>query len=474
MRTDEEYVRALRAMKSNINIDGRNISRDDAIISPAINTIKFTFKAAVDSRVADLTTATSHLSGKKINRFTNVHTSVEDLLKKQEMTRILCQMVGGCIQRCMGNDALNAIGVVTKEIDEVKGTEYHNRFLDFLKHFQEKDLVGCAAQTDVKGDRSKRPHEQADPDLYLRIVEKRRDGVVVRGAKAHNTVGPYANEILVVPTRVLTEDEADWAISFAIPADWEGVKLICRATSPRPRTKYRAPFNEYGIADSLTIFDNVFVPLDRIFMCGEWEFAGRLALLFANYHRHTYCGCKPGVTDIIIGATALAAEYNGVKDAPHIRDEITELIIIAETVFASGIAAAIKGRRTSSGIYEPNFLFSNTGRYLAGKNIYHEYEILSAVSGGLPATLPPENDFINPETKPLLEKYIMRKAEFSAEQQHRLFRFISDFSCSAWSGVFQYAGVHGGGSPIMEKIGIRRLYDLESKKDLVKYLAGIK
>jgi 4-hydroxyphenylacetate 3-monooxygenase/4-hydroxybutyryl-CoA dehydratase/vinylacetyl-CoA-Delta-isomerase len=208
-------------------------------------------------------------------------------------------------------------------------------------------------------------------------------------------------------------------------------------------------------------------------MCGEWEFAGRLALTFAGFHRHSYCGCKPAVTDIILGATALAAEYNGVDKAPHIVDELTELMIIGELVYASGIAAAARAQKTSSGIYTPKFMYSNTGRYLAGINIYHEYDVLASIAGGLPSTLPPEEDWLNPETGPDLEKYISRKPGVSAEKLHRLYRFISDYSCSAMGGWALYAGVHGGGSPVMEKIGIRSEYDLESKKKIARYLAGI-
>lgn len=474
MRTVEEYLARLKAMRPNVYIGGKVVKRDDSILAPGVNTIAYTFQAVNDPTLQPLLVVDSPKVGKKINRFTNVHQSVDDLLKKVEMTRLICQRVGGCIQRCMGVDALNALGVVTKEIDDAKGTEYHQRFLQFLDYFSKNDLVGNAAQTDVKGDRSKRPHQQTDPDLYLRIVEKRKDGIVVRGAKAHNTVAPYADEILVVPTRVLTKEEADWAVAFAIPADTEGLKLICRSTAPRPRIKLHAPYNEYGIVDSLTVFDNVFVPWERVFMCGEWEFAGRLALLFANYHRHTYCGCKPAITDIFIGATALVAEYNGVGNAPHIKDELVELAIIGELVYAAGIAASVKGVKTSSGIYEPASLYSNVGRYLAGENIYHEYNILAATAGGLPATLPYEDEWLNPETAPYLEKYIMRNPKVSPENQHRIFRFISDFSCSAIAGVFQYAGVHGGGSPVMEKIGIRSQYDFQSKVEIARYLAGIK
>lgn len=475
LRTGDQYIEDLRRLKANVYCCGRKADRLDPVFRNAINCVRLSFDAAHDREFEHLVVTESPLVGEKINRFCNLHSSTEDLLKKQEMLRQLAPRAGGCVQRCMNNDMFNALGVVTREIDDAKGTDYHRRFTEYVKEFQRKDLVAAVAQTDVKGDRSKRPHQQADPDLYLRVVKKSKDGIAVRGAKVHITMAPYADEIIVAPTRTLTREEADWAVAFAVPADAEGLKLIARATSPRPRLHLKAPYNETaGWADSLVIFDDVFVPWERVFMCGEWDFGGRLALLFANYHRHSYTGCKPGVADIFMGAASLVAEYNGVENAPHIKDEITELIITAELIYASGIAASVKARKSSSGIFEPAFLYSNVGRYLAGKSIYHEYDVLASIAGGIPATLPFEQDWLNPETKGYLEKYIMRNPAISAENQHRLIRFISDFSVSAVCGVMQYAGVHGGGSPIMEKIGIRSQYDLEPKKRLVRHLAGIK
>lgn len=473
LKTSEEYVERLQRMKPNVYAHGRRIRRDDPILELAINTLKFTFDAVNDPELKDLLVTESHVTGEKISRFTSLNLSIEDLYAQQEMKRRCCHRVGGCTQRCMATDTLNAIGVVAKEIDEDRGTHYYDNFLEFLKYYQANDLVGSTAMTDVKGDRKARPSQQEDPDLYLHVVEKNTKGIVVRGAKNHITMGPYVDEHLVIPTRNLTKEEGDWAISFAIPADTDGIKIISRVVAPRQRISLEAPYNKYGVSDSVVVFDNVFVPWERVFMCGEWEFAGRLALTFAGFHRHSYCGCKPAVTDIIMGATALVAEYNGVGNSPHIVEELTELMIIGELVYASGIAAAAKATRTSSGIYTPEFLYSNTGRYLAGTKIYHEYDVLASIAGGLPSTIPAEEDWLNPETAPDLEKYIMRKPGVSAEQLHRLYRFISDFSCSSMGGWAQYAGIHGGGSPVMEKIGIRSEYDLESKKKLAKYLAGI-
>jgi 4-hydroxyphenylacetate 3-monooxygenase/4-hydroxybutyryl-CoA dehydratase/vinylacetyl-CoA-Delta-isomerase len=403
----------------------------------------------------------------------HIHRSADDLVKKQELTRRMCQKSGGCIQRCMGIDALNALSVVTREIDDECGTEYYPRFLKYMEYFQNNDLVGNCAQTDVKGDRSKRPHQQPDPDLYLRVVEKRKDGIVVRGAKAHNTVGPYADEIIVVPTRALTPEEGDWAVAFAVPADSPGIKLVIRSTAPRQRKFLKAPFAEIGLSDSFTIFDDVFVPWERVFMCGEQQHAGRLAGLFATYHRHSYTGCKPGFTDVIMGAAAVVADYNGIARMPHVREKLSKLISVAELVYATGFAASVKGALSGSGTCIPDVVYTNVARYHAGVNVYHEYEILADLAGGLAATLPPEEDWYNDETAGLLEKYIMRAPGVSAENQHRCFRMISDLICSGYGGVMQIAGLHGGGSPVMETIAITQQYNIEDKKKIFKYLAGI-
>jgi 4-hydroxybutyryl-CoA dehydratase / vinylacetyl-CoA-Delta-isomerase len=475
MRTKEDYFEDLNKLKPNIYLGGEVVGRDDPRIQPGKNIIALTFDAQNDPEIKELITTTSHLTGDAINRFTHVHQSMEDLLAKQKMTRAICQRCGGCIQRCMGIDAINALSAITYACDQDKGTEYNQRFIEFLKTFQKNNMVGCCAQSDVKGDRTKRPHQQTDPDLYLRIVERKKDGVVVRGAKAHNTMAPYAEEIIAIPTRFLTPEESDWAVAFAIPADTPGLKLLTRVTTIRPRkSEIDAPFTKLGAADSLTIFDDVFVPNERIFLSGETEYGGQLALLFALYHRHSYTGCKPAVTDIMMGTAALVSEYNGIGKSTHVRDKLAELVSVAELTFAAGIAGAVESTKHPSGTQIPNIIYCNVGRRHAGMNIYHEYETVCDLAGGLPATLPYDDEFLSTEVGHLLKKYIMRKDDVSAEDQYRCFRFISDISVSAMGGVMQYAGVHGGGSPVMESIAIMGTYDIEERKRMVKKLAGIK
>ena len=473
MRSFKDYLDRLRLMRPNIYMGGQLIKRDDPTLLKPMNNIKLTFDLAFHTSYQDLLVTISPFTRNRVNRFCHLNNSSDDLLKKQEMTRVLCQKTPTCVERCMGVDMLNAFSVVCKEIDDTKKTDYYYRFIDYLKYFQENDLVGCAAQTDVKGDRSLRPHLQSNLDAYLRVVEKRKDGIVVRGAKAHNSIAAYADEILVSPTRALTKEESDWAVAFAIPADTEGVYQTVVAPGIRSRIELKAPVAEFGSCHSLTIFENTFVPWERVFMCGEWEFGARMAYLFALFHRHSYTGCKPAGTDIVAGLCALAAEYSGIERAPHIRSKLAELISIAELVYASGIAASVKAKPSSSGTYIPEFTYSNVGRRHAGINYYHEFDILCDIAGGLPATLPFEQDFLNPKIGPLLNKYMERKSGINIDDQHRLFRMISDILCSGWGACHLVGGVHGGGSPIMEDISLLSFYDLEHKKEIVKQLAGI-
>ena len=176
----------------------------------------------------------------------------------------------------------------------------------------------------------------------------------------------------------------------------------------------------------------------------------------------------------MMGAAALVAEYNGIEGSTHVRDKLADMVCVAELTYAAGVAAAVESTAHPSGTYIPNVVYCNAGRRHAGMNIYHEYEILCDLAGGLPATLPYDTEFVSEEVGDLLKKYLKRADDISPEDQYRCFRLISDMTVSAMGGVLQYAGVHGGGSPVMENIAIMGTYDIEGKKRLVKKLAGIK
>jgi len=479
MRTYEQYIEKLKSMKPNVFIGDEKVDRSDPRLQGGMRIIKETFDCAHSEEFADLCTATSHITGNKINRFTHIHQSEEDLLKKQLMTRLLCHRVGGCIQRCMGCDALNGLSVITYEMDQALGTDYYQRFLKYAEFFQENDLVASAAQTDPKGDRLKRPHEQEDPDQYLRVIETREDGIVVRGCKINITNTPYADEMIVVPCRYMGPEDKDYAVAFALPCDWEGVKLLTRPAYIRIPEKFDTPTSHIGDAETFILFDDVFVPNERVFLNGHVDprqtpYAGFLALMFAHYHRHSYTGCKPAVTEVIASAAALVAEYNGIERASHVQDKLSHLIGTAELVFAAGESSAKHSEKAPSGTQVPDEILTNAGRRLAGEMIYDEYKILADLSGGLIATLPYEGSFTSEEVGELAMKYLKRNPRVKPEYIYRCFKGIETLAVSELAGLMQVAGLHGGGSPQMETITMMMRYDLEKLKDISKYLFGIK
>lgn len=486
MRTKEQYIEGLKKRNRNLYYRGEKVGRDHEDLQQSINVIGYTFDCALDAETADLYTATSHLTGSKINRFCHIHQNTQDLHKKQDMTRNLCRNTGYCIGRCMGIDAINAINAVSYEADKAnKGaTEYYQNFLKWLKNFQENDLVGSCAQTDVKGHRLLRPSKQPDQDTYLHVVEKRSDGIIVKGCKVHISFAAVADEILVVPTRALTAEEGDWAVAFAVPADYDGIKHVLHPHNLRRRELFKRGF-DWGGVDSYVIFDNVFIPWERVFLCGEHQHGGLCALLFALFHRHSYSGCKPAVGDIILGMAALAAEVNGIDKTPHVREKLAEIIQIAELGYAAGYTASEMAKPElylpgvgkvpfGPGSYIPNSIYCNVGRCLTGEAVYREQEILCDIAGGIPATFPYEQDLANEEIKHLMEKYLKRNPDMPIEEQIKFWLFFGDMTVSSVNGVLSYAGVHGGGSPIMEQIAITSQYDINLRKEIVKKLAGMK
>ena len=485
VRTKEQYIKDLGRMKSNLYYDGREIDRLDELQMPCLNTIGTTYEVFDDPEFKDLIQVKSHLTGEIINRFTHIHHSTDDLHKKQDMTRKLCQKVGRCIQRCMGCDAANAIYNVSYEGDKINKdeTNYHENFKKWLLRFQKEDLVAAGAQTDVKGDRSKRPADQVDPDMYVHVVEKKKDGIIVAGCKLHISEASVSDELLVIPTRSLRPEDKDYAVAFAVPGDYEGVTQVVTVHNLRER-EYFPRGCMPGFTDSYLIFDDVFVPWERVFLCGEHQHGGTLALLFGLFHRHSYSGCKPAVGDIITGTAAIAAEYNNIAKASHVRHKLAELIMITELGYAAGYTASDLGKSEvfvpgmgfvpyGPGSFIPNSIYCNVGRCLTGENVFREAEIITDISGGIPATFPHEKDFINPKLKDKLYKYITRNPKIAPLNAAQFWRYVGDMLCSATGGLHMVSGYHGGGSPVMEEIAITSQYDIEARKNMVKAIAGI-
>lgn len=366
LMTGKQYEESLRKLNLQVYMFGKKVENvvDNPVLRPSMNSVKMTYELAQQPEYEDLMTATSVITGNKINRFNNIHMSTDDLIKKVKMQRLLGQKTASCFQRCVGMDAFNAEYSTTYEIDKKYGTEYHKRFKNFIKFIEENDYTVDGAMTDPKGDRGLSPSQQADPDLYLRVVERREDGVIVRGAKAHQTGIVNSHEILVMPTIAMRPEDKDYAISFSVPTDTEDIYIVigrqsCDTRKSEENVDIDLGNSEFGGVEALVIFDDVFVPNERIFLNEETEFAGMLVERFAGYHRQSYGGCKVGVGDVLIGAAALASEYNGVVKASHIKDKLIEMTHLNETLYACGIACSSQGHQTESGNYLIDLLLAN-------------------------------------------------------------------------------------------------------------------
>jgi len=478
MMTAKEYEESLRKLNLVVYMFGERVENvvDNPILRPSLNAVAKTYELAHMPEHEDLMTTTSHITGKKINRFTHIHQSVEDLVKKSKMGRLLGRKTGCCFQRCVGMDSLNALSIVTYNIDEKKGTEYNKRFLRFLEYVQENDLTCDGAMTDPKGDRSLPPHKQADPDLYVHVVEERKDGIVVRGAKAHQTGATNSHEIIVMPTVAMREEDADYAISFAVPSDTKGIYYIIGRQSCDTRKLEGGTLDQgnlyYGGQEALVVFDNVFVPWDRGFMYKEYEFVGQLVESFAAYHRQSYA-CKVGVGDVIIGASQTVAEYNGAEKASHIKDKIIEMNHLNETLYCGCISCASEGHKTPSGTYLVNVLLANIHKQNVTRFPYEISRLAQDIAGGLMVTLPSEKDLESPETGKWIEKYYKTKPDLNTRDRMRILRLIENLTLGTAAVGYLTESMHGAGSPQAQRIMIARNVNMDEKKKAAQELCGI-
>jgi 4-hydroxybutyryl-CoA dehydratase/vinylacetyl-CoA-Delta-isomerase len=478
MMNAREYEESLKKLNLVVYMFGNRVENvvDNPIIRPSMNAVAQTYELAHQPEHEDLMVATSHITGKKINRFCHIHQSTDDLVKKSKMGRMLGAHMACCFQRCVGMDTLNALSIVTFNIDKKYGTEYYKRFLKYLEYVQENDLTCDGAMTDPKGDRSLAPHQQSDPDLYMHVVEERKDGIVVRGAKAHQTGALNSQEIIIMPTISLREADKDYAISFALPSDAEGIIYILGRQSCDTRKLESGRMdcgNQcYGGHEALVVFDNVFVPWERVFMYKEFDFAGQLVEIFAAYHRQSYA-CKVGVGDVLIGAAQTIAEYNGVQKASHIRDKIIEMNHLNETLYCGCIACASEGHKEPSGTYAVNTLLANVHKQNVTRFPYEISRLAQDVAGGLMVTLPSEEDFRSAEVGKWVEKYYQASADSSTENRMRILRLIENLTLGTAAVGYLTESMHGAGSPQAQRIMISRLVNMKEKQRAAKKLCGI-
>lgn len=474
--TGADYIASLRGRGLRVFLFGELVEEpvDHPMIRPSIEALARTYDLALSE--PDLATAMSPYVEARVNRFLHVPTSAEDVVRQNRMQRRLGQDTGTCFQRCVGMDAINALHSVTFECDAARGTSYHPRLLALLAHYQRENLVIGGAMTDVKGDRSKGPLEQTDPDLFVRVVERRPDGVVLRGAKAHQTGCVNSHELLVMPTMRLRPEEKDWAIVAAVPVDAKGITYVYGRQSCDTRAMEPGAGDvgnvRYGGQEALVIFEDVFVPTERLLLDGETEWAAPLVERFTAYHRRSYV-CKAGVGDVLIGAAALLARYHGTEKASHVRDKLVEMNHLNETVAGVGLSASYQSTPRPSGVYEPDGLLANVCKHHVTRFPFEIARLAQDVAGGLVGTLPSARDLSSGEIGPLLDKYLRVREGVAPKDRARVLRLVENLTLGRNAVGYLTESMHGAGSPQAQRIQIERQADLDAKRALAAKLAGV-
>jgi len=474
--TGSEYIDSLRNRKLKVYLMGELVDEpvDHPTIRPSINAVAETYDLAIDN--PELASAVSPLTGERVNRFLHISASPADLVMQNKMQRRLGHLTGTCFQRCVGMDALNSLHSVTYDLDEKFGTDYHARFKQFLTQMQNANFVIGGAMTDVKGDRSKSPSQQADPDLFVHVTRRTADGVYISGAKAHQTGCLNSHWLIVMPTMRLDVEDKDYAIVGALPVDAEGITYIYGRQSCDTRSAEGGSIDagnaRFSGQEAMVIFDDVFIPTRHVFMDGETEYASSLVERFTCYHRRSYV-CKTGVGDVLIGAAATIADYNGVERVSHIKDKLVEMTHLNETIYGTGIAASHQGMKMKSGAYLPDEMLANVCKHHVTRLPYEIGRLAQDLAGGLMVTLPSELELRHATVGPMIEKYLKGRPEIATEDRIRILRLVENMTLGRNAVGYLTESMHGAGSPQAQRIQIARSMQLEFKKELAKTLAGI-
>jgi 4-hydroxybutyryl-CoA dehydratase / vinylacetyl-CoA-Delta-isomerase len=476
IKNGAEYIESLRGRKMKVYLFGQLVQEpvDHPMIRPSINAVAETYDLANEE--TEIASAQSSLIGIRVNRFLHITESVTDVVNQNKMQRKLGQITGTCFQRCVGMDALNSLYSTTFEIDAKHGTVYHKRLIEFIKMLQRENLMIGGAMTDVKGDRSLSPSQQEDPDMFVHVSKRDDKGIYITGAKAHQTGCINSHWILVMPTMRLQAQDSEYAIVGAVPADAEGITYIYGRQSCDTRSMEEGDLDagnaKFSGQEAMIIFDNVFIPNELIFMQGEYEFASMLVERFTCYHRRSYV-CKTGLGDVLIGASAAIADYNGVANASHIKDKLVEMTHLNETIFGTGIASSFQSHKTTAGNYQNDDMLANVCKHNVTRFPYELSRLAQDIAGGLMVTMPSEQDFRSPEAGPLLEKYLKGRKGVSTENRVRVLRLIENMTLGRNAVGYLTESMHGAGSPQAQRIQIARQMQLEYKKKLAKNLANV-
>jgi 4-hydroxybutyryl-CoA dehydratase/vinylacetyl-CoA-Delta-isomerase len=473
--TADDYIASLRGRRMNVFFMGERVPEpvDHPVIFPSINAMAETYRLATERPElggvkSDIATHT--------NRFLHVPTKPDELVTKHEMQRELGRRTGTCFQRCVGLDAIGSCHAVTFDIDAERGTDYHQRFLAFLKRAQTANIVIGGAMTDPKGDRSKPPHQQADLDLFLRVIKRDDKGITVSGAKMHQTGAVNSHWLIFMPTMRMTEADRDWSVVGAVRVDTPGLTYVVGRQTNDTRAVDGGALDagnaQFAGQESLIVFDNVFVPYEHVFMDGEWQYAATLVERFTTYHRSSYV-CKTGLGDVLIGAAAEAASHNGVEHVSHIKDKLVEMTHLNETIYSSCMAGAYRSKPMASGAYLNDEMLSNVAKHNVTRFPFEIARLAQDIAGGLVVTMPSEKDLQNNEIGPLIRKFLQGKSGVDTVDRMRILRLIENMTIGRNAVGYLTESLHGAGSPQAQRIQIARGMRIEDKKSRARHLAGI-
>ncbi len=474
--TGEEYRESLKAFSPEVYIRGERVDKvyEHPLLRQTINHMAAGCDLAANPANRGTFSVHSPLIDEDVSRIGHhIQTSLEDTTIKARLTR---QISGRRICSQCGSNMLSVTWAMIHDIDQIHGTDYFSRYQDFIKELQRNGHAFAWGMMDPKGDRSLPPSKQAQP-TDLRIVQRKPGGIVVRGAKLHTTFAAGVHQMVVVPCRALGEEDKDFAVSFAVPIDTKGIKLIARPSpGPERPVTMESPLScKFLGVECLTIFDDVFVPEERIFMCGEWDQTIKLPLYFASMHRQSKCACSAGHTDMIIGLCALLADVNGLgeKMPSHIRDKITDMMMAASTAYGCALGAAMEGRIHPSGVYMPDAVIANSGlsyiRSLLAPHLAHIHDI----AGGLIVTMPTEADWKNPDLRKHIEDALPGSTKYTVEERLKVMSLAQDLAASRLTGTLLGFTINAAGSPATNKVLVRSMYDLDEKIQIAKEIAGI-
>lgn len=476
LRTPEQYRESLR--------DGRRVFfrgelvadvTTHPVISKAVEHTVLDFAMAHDPSWRDLAVVDTPQG--PISRYFHIPQNTDDLIQRsrliEEGTRLGATVVP--LIHEIGTDALFGLLHVTAAMDAKLGTAYHPRVRAYHEYVSRADLAIAVAQTDVKGDRRRGPSEQEHPDYYVHIVERRDDGIVVRGAKVHTSVTVNSNELIVLPTRAMKDADRDYAVAFAVPMNTPGLTLVASPYDTEPKNAFERPLSaEHKMFETLTIFEDVFVPWDRVFMAGEWQFAGPLAHAFVRFHRFTAVSYKLPLVDLLAGGSLLMAEMNGISGVGHVKDKLARLAAYAGTARALTCAAARDGQVFAPGIFTPDELTTNICKLHFASHFHEALRDAQDICGGLLVTGPAQEDLQHPELGPLLRRYFGGAHGVSGEDRLRVMNMMSDLTASNLGGYHAVLAVHAEGSIEAEKLMILRNFPFERAMRMAWELAGLK